>query len=307
MLRLTANNLGRAAARSTTRQTKTANRSMITSAQKRALKKDQIGASTESKTAKPPTKTATPPPTGGSSSGGGGGGTPLPILAGLAAAAVGGAYYMDLIPKDIKDMIPSTSDGDGKANAEVEVKKEEKAVESTPESVATPDVKSESVAPAPVKEVEEPKEESQSISGGNRVVQISLGGAAGRTSDPVPVVEHPSGGNRVPVAFGVVSAAASTPTTATTEKVATDAAEAQKELTSSPLGESEIDQELAKAHAVMKSSVDETYLKDLENLSVSELRIRIVQLSSEMNERTKWEAVRLREFLGMKEKEVGEK
>jgi hypothetical protein len=33
----------------------------------------------------------------------------------------------------------------------------------------------------------------------------------------------------------------------------------------------------------------------------------VVQLASEMNERAKWEAVRLKEFLAMKEKEVGEK
>jgi len=82
--------------------------------------------------------------------------------------------------------------------------------------------------------------------------------------------------------------------------------EAQKELSSSTVGSSNIDQELVKAHSLMKAAVDETFLKDLESLTMSELKIRIVQLASEMNERTKWEAVRLREFLAMKERELGE-
>ena len=73
------------------------------------------------------------------------------------------------------------------------------------------------------------------------------------------------------------------------------------------LENSKIDVELAKAHAAMKTAVDEAYLKGLDEASLSELKIRVVQLASEMNERTKWEAVRLREFLAMKEKEVGEK
>jgi mitofilin len=48
-------------------------------------------------------------------------------------------------------------------------------------------------------------------------------------------------------------------------------------------------------------------LKGLDDLSSSELRVKVVQLATEMGERAKWEAVRLREFLALKEKEVGEK
>lgn len=63
---------------------------------------------------------------------------------------------------------------------------------------------------------------------------------------------------------------------------------------------------LQKAHQALRASIDESLYSDLDNLSVSELKIRIVQLGTEMTERTKWEAVRLKEFLAMKEKEVAE-
>lgn len=63
---------------------------------------------------------------------------------------------------------------------------------------------------------------------------------------------------------------------------------------------------LQKAHRALRASIDESLYSDLESLSVAELKIRIVQLGTEMTERTKWEAVRLKEFLAMKEKEVGE-
>jgi len=70
---------------------------------------------------------------------------------------------------------------------------------------------------------------------------------------------------------------------------------------------SNVDLELTKAHAAIRANLDETLFKDLDSLTYSQLRIRVVQLSSEMQERTKWEAVRLREFLAMKEKESEER
>ena len=66
-------------------------------------------------------------------------------------------------------------------------------------------------------------------------------------------------------------------------------------------------QTLAAANAALRSDLDMEYFKDIDALSESELRIRVVQLVTEMSDRTKWEAVRLKEFLAMKEKEVGEK
>jgi hypothetical protein len=63
---------------------------------------------------------------------------------------------------------------------------------------------------------------------------------------------------------------------------------------------------LQKANQELRDSVNESLFKDLEGLSDAELRVRIVQLGTDLTQHTKWEAVRLKEFLVMKEKEVGE-
>ena len=63
---------------------------------------------------------------------------------------------------------------------------------------------------------------------------------------------------------------------------------------------------LSAAQAALRSDLDRQYFSDLETLSLTELRTRVVQLATEMSDRTKWEAVRLKEFLAMKEKEVGD-
>jgi hypothetical protein len=325
MLRLAANNLRRATAQTklhTTLQQTNVTRSMITSAQKRALHKEQIGA--ETKTAKPPTKAATPPPPPGASGGGGGGA--LPILAGLAAAVGGGAYYMDLIPKDLipsssKDAVADAGKDAKQVDVKVEAEKKEEEIfepasASASASASVPVVKQD----VPRTKSPETPVKTETSREGNRVEEIQAFSTKGRKSEPTAGVEHPSDGNRVSVgAFSAqTNEGANTTTTmdevnvavniaAAAVQAASDAVEAEKELSIPALGKSKIDQELAKAHAMMKATVDETYLKDLESLSAGQLRVRVVQLSSEMNERTKWEAVRLREFLGMKEKEVGEK
>lgn len=45
-------------------------------------------------------------------------------------------------------------------------------------------------------------------------------------------------------------------------------------------------------------------IAELESMTAPELKARILQLKAELQDRTKWEAVRLKEFLTMKEKEV---
>jgi MICOS complex subunit MIC60 len=45
---------------------------------------------------------------------------------------------------------------------------------------------------------------------------------------------------------------------------------------------------------------------DLDQLSPSQLQVRVVQLATELQDRTKWEAVRLKEFLAMKERETAD-
>lgn len=46
---------------------------------------------------------------------------------------------------------------------------------------------------------------------------------------------------------------------------------------------------------------------DLDKMTKSQLKVRLVQMARDLEERTKWEAVRLQEFLSMKEKEVEDK
>mmetsp|Transcript_802 Transcript_802/g.1895 ORF Transcript_802/g.1895 Transcript_802/m.1895 type:complete len:659 (-) Transcript_802:49-2025(-) len=46
---------------------------------------------------------------------------------------------------------------------------------------------------------------------------------------------------------------------------------------------------------------------DLDKMTPSQLKVRLVQMARDLEERTKWEAVRLQEFLTMKEKEVEDK
>ena len=220
--------------------------------------------------------------------------------------------------------------GSGKEEqAKAAPKKEEKKDKPVEKTVAAKEAK--------VK-VEEPK--SAAPTGGNRVLNITAPDNKGRKSDPILTTGHAEGGNRVSVekfsggpssnqdiktavdvaVTAVVDAAGAGAATPSESKSsapsASLAAEAEKELSGASASasasafaaeKSMIDEELAKAHALMKRTVDETYLKDLEELSTSALKIRVVQLASEMNERAKWEAVRLKEFLAMKEKEVGEK
>lgn len=68
------------------------------------------------------------------------------------------------------------------------------------------------------------------------------------------------------------------------------------------------DEALAEAHTELAkiSSMDMMGL-DMDALTNSQLKVRLVQMAKELEERTKWEAVRLQEFLAMKEKEVEDK
>lgn len=65
------------------------------------------------------------------------------------------------------------------------------------------------------------------------------------------------------------------------------------------------DQALSEAHTELAriSSIDVMGL-DLDSMTTSQLKVRLVQMARDLEERTKWEAVRLQEFLIMKEKEV---
>jgi len=131
---------------------------------------------------------------------------------------------------------------------------------------------------------------------GNRVMKISLPEGTKGSPPPIIVTGHPVGGNKVEI-NPTSKSSASTENTPTVDS-------ALREL------QSQLSQETSRAlvqahHELAKvTSLDIT---DLDNMSPTQLKIRLVQLAKDLEERTKWEAVRLKEFLAMKEKEVEDK
>ena len=163
----------------------------------------------------------------------------------------------------------------------------------------------------------ESSEASTSADGGNRVTTIVVPPIDEENRPPQVVPadpEHPPNANKVTglpfggdadAAAGGTGGSGSAEESGQREHALVSAEEAAKEIASAAEGETEA--KLRAAHKSLRADLDESYLADLESLGERELRIRVVQLASEMDERTKWEAVRLKEFLSMKEKETAEK
>lgn len=207
-----------------------------------------------------------------------GNGIILPIVSGLAViAAAGSAYYFDLIPiADVKKDV---------------VQKKEK---SKPE--------------------------------GNRVTEINfpLVDVINRPLQVVPSVEHTPAGHRVSVDhlnsvwYGYVRPPGDEqekdqePISVLKAKKEEDTLDISS-TSSLAIAIEEFDCGSKKLTAqdlpsvVIPVNLDEGYLRDLDKLNETQLRVRIVQLASELGERTKWEALRLNEFLTRKEKEVADK
>eukprot|EP00559_Dactyliosolen_fragilissimus_P006348 CAMPEP_0184856316 /NCGR_PEP_ID=MMETSP0580-20130426/1510_1 /TAXON_ID=1118495 /ORGANISM="Dactyliosolen fragilissimus" /LENGTH=668 /DNA_ID=CAMNT_0027351291 /DNA_START=215 /DNA_END=2221 /DNA_ORIENTATION=+ len=319
-------------------------KTLVTTAQKRALKKEQISGGSGGK--KNPTEmksngtgTGTGPAgttTSSSSTGNtgtdvstsGGGSGMVPIIAVTAlASAVRGAYYMDMIPLDT--ILGKNKEEKEDKGLVVITKDEEEINNSDSDGSTTIDT---AFTPA---NKEEHDETLLTQEEGNRVTTISFPPADtnNRPAQIVPPVEHIPGGHRVSVEhlnsvwYGTSSAEAtpsvkqqqqetsnreSTTTKTTTTNPSTVGVSGQQALSELKL---EIDQgkdlTMEKADkAIIKensTSLDSTLLADLDKLNDAQLKVRLVQLASEMEHRSKWEAVRLKEFLAMKEREVSEK
>jgi len=249
-------------------------RAVATSAEKRALNVNQLkGAETEK--AAPPTPP--PPAQGGDSS--------LPfILGGLALVGVGAAAYSNGAIPGLKPH--------PEAVAAKETPKE--AGEKAPAAavVVAEKIKEESVSVVKETASSAPVEPS-----GNRVVTISLPKGTRRSGSPAgTITEHRVGGNRVSMPPKMNQEVVGTP------EPSIDAA--LQELRGQLSQESSITLQEARQELAKLSSLD---AKELDSLSPSQLKIRIIQLSKDLEDRTKWEAVRLKEFLAMKEQEVQHK
>jgi len=282
------------------------------------------------------TPTGTAPTAAVASDGGGGGGMVLG-LAVLGLGGVGAAYYYDVI--DFESITGSPIKEEKKweiinqAKEDAEEAKAMEGIAKAMEGIAKEEM-AEATAASAEKETEGTagKKEAKSMvetdgdateaadaavspdggaaestGTGNRVTTIHVPPAdAERPPQVLPTPEHPPNANRVtglPFAASAIDATADE--SSKRDHALVSAEEAAKEIASSTEGETEA--KLRAAHKSLRADLDEAYLADLDGLGERELRIRVVQLAAEMDERTKWEAVRLKEFLSMKEKETAEK
>mmetsp|Transcript_4762 Transcript_4762/g.11980 ORF Transcript_4762/g.11980 Transcript_4762/m.11980 type:complete len:663 (+) Transcript_4762:125-2113(+) len=333
-----------ATALSARRQRRAAARQLVTSSHKRALSKRQLegkkgakdvavgSAAKPPRVAAPPTKASTSggggAAGGGSSTkpaavgkaassaagGGGGGGALLPLLV-LGGVGVGGAYYGGLIPEEYLSDILKSSDGGGigsppKTKEKVKVAKElkEAVEEVTKKETAAPDVALPAADPAPTTSKEEAKEEEEAVSlehpeGGSRVDIDKIGAFYQKVNEGRAAAQQAEDEAR-DAAARATEYNESEDTRIDPMSATRAAADAMSELQSSASLQNS--KTLRAANAAIRSDMDDEYFADLDKLTVSELRVRVVQLATEMSNRTKWEAVRLKEFLAMKEKEVGE-
>lgn len=252
------------------------------SGHKRALNKQQLqGSSGDAAKPPPPTEKATPPPPppppAAAASGGGGDSTPMVMGVALLAAAGGALYYYQSQP--------------GEEAAPVAAKEEEAAPKKEP------------VVAKKKKSKEEKKAETAPTSikaedGSNRVLQIEIPMKEGTRSAPAVTPEsHPEGGNRVTMESFQNESKPAAPAVSVKDSL--------KELQASI--DLETSEALKRANKEVMKSFDESLLEGLDEMTASQLKTRVIQLATEMKERTRWEALRLKEFLAMKEKETADK
>jgi hypothetical protein len=134
---------------------------------------------------------------------------------------------------------------------------------------------------------------------GNRVRSIEVPSKMkNSTAETISAPSHPAKGNRV----GLQSSSKAVPVVMEDSSVTESAI---RELNNSVTEKAATS--LVKSHQSVWSAMDESFFADLDALNNSQLKARVVQLATEMKDRTKWEAVRLKEFLAMKEQETADK
>jgi len=238
--------------------------------------------------ASPPKAPGAPPPGGDA----GGGGSGLPILGALGAASAGVAgymYYTGALDESILNAI-----GAKETTANVASHEKAAAVAEKPEPVDT----EEKVSP--------------SMPSGNRVEQIEMPPEMMNKSSEsaVEASDHPVGGNRVsmeppkPVKKEKAKKQRKKKAKEETKQDTSLTNKAIQQLQST--ANMEAAKSLVQSHQSLWGSLDETYLDDLDDLSPSQLKARVAQLATELKDRTQWEAVRLKEFLALKEKETAQ-
>jgi hypothetical protein len=252
-------------------------RHFVTGAQKRALQQNQVAPS-----GKEPPAPPVPPPMPMTDS------NPLLLPIGIVsgvALAAGGAYYYYNSKKDNETPLVTEK-------------------ETTPAKVAPLQPSVAAVATAQATPAAPPPKET-SLSTGHRVTSIAVPPKMQNTTAPaaaMAAVQHPPDGNRVAVLLrppveppGKVSDTASTHTAVAELQSATTLAATES---------------LLQSHQSLWGATSDAMFPNadgLEQWSVPQLQARVYQLAAELKDRTKWEAIRLKEFLVMKEKETADK
>ena len=281
--------------------------------------------------------------TPGNVSGGGGAGTGAVLgLLAIGGGGAAAAYYNDILPDLLGDSPPkqqndSTEKEKTPPQADAAVVKEK----TPPQAVAAVVKKKEDTKNAdkkttmsveqilPAKEVEELKE---SILPAKEVEELKESIAEASVEEPPPAVviaevvteKVDSVVPAIPVLLATVteenSAVATPAAMATTEPQTPIAVKSSIPTSSSSLDGSKImaeieelkkelhkqsDKALTEAHTELaKLTSMDVMSQELDFMTSSQLKVRLVQMAKDLEERTKWEAVRLQEFMSMKEKEV---
>ena len=296
-----------------------------TSAQKRALdaqqlKGSKLGPSSTAKAAKETVSAGSPV----AESGGGGGGGIAPVVALLVATGgAGAAYYNGLLDdflggksspvpkKEVAvavaiDSVAPTTRKDAKSAAVVEEDLFTKELIEVNEIIADAMGEVTAEVAAVTEAIESISEKEETVVASTATIPKEIAPKM-EESPPAPVVVVPvviattkaPEPEPVPVVVSTVESTASPDTAVFEAKIMAEINELKKAL------HEKSDAALTEAHTELAklSSMDVMGL-DLDQMTNSQLKVRLVQMAKDLEERTKWEAVRLQEFLSMKEKEV---
>lgn len=205
-------------------------------------------------------------------SGGGGGGLILPSLAILGAVGAGTAYYNDLISGLEGDSsFPQQKLGDAK----------EKTIILSVEEKNNADLKDD-----PSESNNVSKEITDAVT---ETAKSSLDESTSTTSDS----DNGESQSEKAATFAFREMEHIAATTEPTES------------TPKTQFRSQTDETLSEAHSELaKLSSINVMSDEIDSLTETQLKVRLIQMAKDLEERNKWEAVRLKEFLSMKEKEV---
>merc|ERR1712161_98137 len=311
-----------------------------TSREKRALNSKQIEGETQRVTAASKTQQTTSTTTksngntngttnqgsgiddGGGGGGGGGGGTVLALFAIVGGGAMA-AYYNDMLPPGLLGDSPPRQQNDEKPGKEkkdslptVLVDKKErkkKKMDDNPMILPVKEIEESKQIIAtelPVKETEElkkviePEIATEKVDTVKPEAPVAIMTEQQKTEIPEPSIPIPTA-TIEPQTTSVVESsipASSPPHPPPPLNEPTIMAEVdalKKEL------HKRSDQAITEAHTELAKLCSMNMMnEELDSMTSSQLKVRLVQMAKDLEERTKWEAVRLQEFLSIKEKEV---